>query len=120
MSTTSSKDRNKKITNFTMKLTQNIQKKTSIKRPISPTSDNINEKEAKLQLIDHTPLNINMANNSINQNNLEPTKLDEENTMLSQALGPLISEFKLLQESVDTVHQDYADLKNRKMRSKSN
>ena len=35
----------------------------------------------------------------------------EENEALKNALGPLINEFKLLRESVDTVHADYADLK---------
>ena len=35
----------------------------------------------------------------------------EENKALKNALGPLINEFKLLWESVDTVHADYADLK---------
>ena len=35
----------------------------------------------------------------------------ESNTTLNQALGPLISEFRLLRESVETVHQDYTDLK---------
>ena len=35
----------------------------------------------------------------------------EENEALKNALGPLIYDFKLLQESIDTVHADYADLK---------
>ena len=35
----------------------------------------------------------------------------EENEALKNALGLLINEFKLLQESVDTVPADYADLK---------
>ena len=35
----------------------------------------------------------------------------EENEALKNALGLLINEFKLLQESVDTLHADYADLK---------
>ena len=35
----------------------------------------------------------------------------ENNKVLQQALGPLVTEFKLLRESVDTVHSDYKDLK---------
>ena len=93
-----------------MKLTPKIQNRTATKRPISPTGDDSNKREHKWQLIDHTPVNIDMAKNSTNQNNQEPTTL-EENAVLTNTLGPLISEFKLLQESVDTVHQDYADLK---------
>ena len=35
----------------------------------------------------------------------------ENNKVLQQALGPLVTEFKLLRESVNTVHTDYKDLK---------
>ena len=48
----------------------------------------------------------------------ESLKLVENNTTLQTALGPLISEFRLLCESVDTVHNDYADLKNTISRQK--
>ena len=40
-----------------------------------------------------------------------PTNIAENNKALQQALGPLVAEFKLLRESVNTVHTDYTDLK---------
>ena len=36
---------------------------------------------------------------------------NEENPTLQAALDPLVKEFQLLRESVDTVHNDYTDLK---------
>ena len=39
------------------------------------------------------------------------TNIVENNKVLQQALGPLVAEFKLLRESVNTVHTDYKDLK---------
>ena len=42
---------------------------------------------------------------------IDPITTAAENTSLSNALGSLISEFRHLRESVDTVHADYADLK---------
>ena len=47
-------------------------------------------------------------NNDITKDKPNPP---EENAALQNALGPLITEFKLLRESVDRVHADYADLK---------
>ena len=35
----------------------------------------------------------------------------EENPTLQAALGPLVKEFQLLRESINTVHSDYMDLK---------
>ena len=35
----------------------------------------------------------------------------ENNAALQNALGPLISKFRLLRESVGTIHVDYANLK---------
>ena len=40
-----------------------------------------------------------------------PTNIAENNKVLQQALGPLVAKFKLLRESVNTVHTDYTDLK---------
>ena len=37
-----------------------------------------------------------------------------------QAPGPLINEFRLLRESVETIHQDYADLKQTISKQKDN
>ena len=39
------------------------------------------------------------------------TNIAENNKALQQALGPLVAKFKLLRESVNTVHTDYTDLK---------
>ena len=41
----------------------------------------------------------------------DPIMSVEENASLQKALGPLITEFHHLRESVDTLHTDYADLK---------
>ena len=38
------------------------------------------------------------------------TNIVENNKVLQQALGLLVAEFKLLRESVNTVHTDYKDL----------
>ena len=40
-----------------------------------------------------------------------PTNIVENNQTIQQVLGPLVTEFKLLRESVNTVHSDYKDLK---------
>ena len=40
-----------------------------------------------------------------------PTNIAENNKALQQALEPLVAEFKLLRESVNTVHTEYTDLK---------
>ena len=42
---------------------------------------------------------------------LDPIASAAENASLQKALGPLITEFHRLRESVDTMHADYADLK---------
>ena len=45
---------------------------------------------------------------SSSTSNKEPTI---ENPVLQDALGPLVKEFQLLWESVNSVHNDYSDLK---------
>ena len=52
-----------------------------------------------------------MSTDKPSSDNLHSLESVEENSILKQALGPLITEFRLLRESVNTVHQDYADLK---------
>ena len=52
-----------------------------------------------------------MANNNTSTSNLSSIMEAEDNSVLKNALGPLITEFRLLRESVETVHHDYADLK---------
>ena len=57
------------------------------------------------------------TNDTDTTNPTQSTKKDdsiastEENATLQKALGSLIAEFSLLRESVNTVHVDYADLK---------
>ena len=111
MSSTTSKDKDKfkKITNFTTKLSKDTHPKKSTKRPISPSSDSLSDREVKRQNMDKIiQKSTSMANNDITQDII---KADSDNASLTQALGPLINEFKLLRESVDTVHHDYTDLK---------
>ena len=58
--------------------------------------------------------NIYNKNQKITNFTTKITKITESiegNASLTQALGPLITEFRLLRESVDTVHHNYADLK---------
>ena len=52
-----------------------------------------------------------MANNNTSTSNLSSLTKAEDNTALKNALDPLITEFRLLRESVETVHHDYVDLK---------
>ena len=52
-----------------------------------------------------------MANNNTIASNQSSIMEAEDNSVLKNALGPLITEFQLLGESVETVHHDYADLK---------
>ena len=106
------KYKNKKITDFTSKTTPqaelNHQKieatktKQANKCPISPTIET--GREVK-QLCLSMPL----------KKVLDKSRMDnstvEENPILQAALGPLVKEFQLLRESVNTVHSDYTDLK---------
>ena len=103
-------DKNQKITNFTTRINKNPSK-NSQKRPISPSSTLSNERVSKQQI---TESNFNLPTTSPEKSasdNLHSLDGVEENTILKQALGPLITKFRLLRESVNTVHQDYADLK---------
>ena len=104
-----SSERNQKITNFISKPNSSTQG-NSLKCPISPSSTTINEREPKRTNLESNPNSPTMSNKETPHNNpgLDSIK---ENTTIKQALGPLINEFRLLRESVETVHQDYADLK---------
>ena len=104
-----SSERNQKITNFISKPNNNTQG-NSLKHPISPSSNTINERESKRTNIETNPNSFTMSNQETTHANPGLDNI-EENTTIKQALGPLIKEFRLLQESVETVHQNYADLK---------
>ena len=104
--------KNKKITDFTSKTTSqaelNYQKieatktKQANKRPISPTIET--EREAK-------QLCLSTSSKEVLDNSRMDKPTVEENPTLQAALGPLVKEFQLLRESVNTVHSDYTDLK---------
>ena len=85
--------------------------KNPLKRPISPSSSSSSERESKRQTKANNTNDINMPIDKPSSNDLHSLDRIEGNASLTQALGPLITEFRLLRESVDTVHHDYADLK---------
>ena len=109
---TTSKYINKKITDFTSKTTSQSESnhqrtealttKSANKRPISPTLDI--EREAKQPCLSK-PLK------KLHDTDKMDKSMTEENPTLQAALGPLVKEFQLLRESVDTVHNDHTDLK---------
>ena len=120
MSNTTTHDKNQKITNFMTKVTSKTESnsKNPIKRPISPMSNLTEERNLKRQLTENRKmLKINIdksqTNSSENPKNLTPcpSQEAENNSVLRNALGSLITKFRLLRESVDTIHEDYADLK---------
>ena len=76
--------------------------KPANKRPISPTLDI--EREAKQPCLSKSLKKVHDTGKMDKSTN-------EENPTLQAALGPLVKEFQLLRESVDTVHNDYTDLK---------
>ena len=47
----------------------------------------------------------------MDSNSCNPESTMEDNPSLQAVLGPLVKEFQLLRESVNTVHSDYTDLK---------
>ena len=103
-------DKNQKITTFTTRINKNPAKNPQ-KRPISPSSTSSNERVSKRQI---TESNFNlptMSTDKFASDNLHSLDGVEDNMILKQALGLLITKFRLLRESVNTVHQDYADLK---------
>ena len=103
-------ERNQKITNFTTKINKNPDK-NPLKRPISPSSTSSNERDSKRQIKENNLDLHTMSTDKPSSDNLHSLESVEENSILKQALGPLITEFRLLRESVNTIHQDYADLK---------
>ena len=108
------KHKNRKITDFTSKTTpqaepnnpkiQETKTKQANKHPISPTDTIEMGREAK-QCCLSIPSKKVLENSSMDKSAVE------ENPTLQAALGPLVKEFQLLRESVNTVHNDYTDLK---------
>ena len=105
-------ERNQKITNFTTKINKKPDK-NPLKRPISPSSTSSNERDSKRQIKENNLDLPTMSTDKPSSDNLHSLEGVGENSILKQALGPLITEFRLLRESVNTIHQDYADLKHK-------
>ena len=89
-----------------------------MKRLISPMSLTTSEREPKrpntMEHSGHDKMSTDKIANEETPSSEEqypPTNIAENNKALQQALGPLVAEFKLLRESVNTVHTDYTDLK---------
>ena len=112
-------DKNQKITNFTTKISATSSKESeqsaiSCKRTISKPSPASPAPSVKCHIMENTTNNPthNTETNPVQSKNVGDSNTSiEENVSLQKALGPLIAEFHLLRESVDTVHADYADLK---------
>ena len=86
-------NRNKKITDFTTKTTRKSVEKNTLKRPISPSNTTTDERETKQQITDSSINSTAMAkNNTITSNQSFITEA-EDNSVLKNALGPLINEF---------------------------
>ena len=118
MSNISTLNKFPKITNFTRRTRKNPELTTSVKRPISPTSSTTSERESKrLNTMDNSGHDKRPTDEITNAETPTSAEQDpsinivENNKVLQQALGPLVAEFKLLRESVNTVHTDYKDLK---------
>ena len=93
------------------KTTRKSAEKNTLKRPISPSNTTTDERETKQQVTDSSINSIAMANNNTTAGNQGSITEAEDNSVLKNALGSLIIEFRLLRESVETVHHDYTDLK---------
>ena len=120
MSSTSTFNKFQKITKFTRKTTKSQEPSVPVKRPISPSSTPSIERDPKqLNIMDHSGPDTSKEGNT-NKHITEmtvvenpPSTTEAKNSQaLEKALGPLVAEFKLLRESVNTVHTDYTDLKN--------
>ena len=99
----------KKITEYTTVIAKNSHTSYPRKRAICETSPSFSLPKVKRFNMENTS-EVKMPENS-KVDETDPINIAAENTSLSNALGPLISEFCCLRESVDTVHADCADLK---------
>ena len=99
----------KKITEYTTVIAKNSHTSNPKKRAIGETRPSFSLPKVKRFNMDNTD-EVKMPENS-KIDETDPINIAAENTSFSNALGPLISKFHHLRESVDTVHTDYADLK---------
>ena len=114
-----SKEKHKKITEFTTKLAcpkpdkrEHSPVKVSQKRPISPSNSSAVGKKSKQLKTDEAEIKM-IDTQETDKPATQVTNITQpaKNAALQNALGPLISEIHSLKESVDTAHSDYADLK---------
>ena len=99
----------KKITEYTQVIAKDSHTANSQKRTIGDISPSSSLPKVKRINMENTS-EVKVPKNS-KVDEMDPINIAAENTSLSNALGPLISEFHCLRELVDTVHADYADLK---------
>ena len=99
----------KKITEHTTVIAKNSHTPNPRKRAIGETSPSFTLPKVKRFNMENTNETKMPENSKVDE--IDPITTTAENTSLSNALGPLISKFHHLRESVDTVHADYADLK---------
>ena len=99
----------KKITEYTTVIAKDSRTSNPQKRTIGEISPSFSLPKVKRFNMENTS-EVKVAKNS-KVDEMDPINIAAENTYLSNALGPLISKFHHLRESVDTVHADYADLK---------
>ena len=99
----------KKISEYTTVIAKDSRTSNPQKRTIGDISPSSSLPKVKCSNMENTN-EVKVPKNS-KVDETDPINIAAENTSLSNALGPLISEFHHLRESVDTVHADYADLK---------
>ena len=115
MSVDSKQDKNKKITDFTTKISSTTTKDsnpiTNCKWSISNLSSTSPTQEVKKQTMETSDKTSVPDINATTSPTTGSTTEIESNTTLQKALGPLIMEFRILTASVDTIHADYVVLK---------
>ena len=99
----------KKITEYTQVIAKDSHTPNSQKRTIGNISPSSSLPKVKCINMENTS-EVKVPKNS-KVDETDPINIAAENTSLSNALGPLICKFHCLRESVDTVHADYADLR---------
>ena len=113
------RDKFRKITDFTKKLTTpkltTREANPTPKCPISPIDPSDSTERGKSAKQARTQSPISNMETTTQETTIQDTNNKDtdslENATLQAALGPLVKEFQLLRESVDTVHTDYKDLK---------
>ena len=109
MPNTSTQDRNRKVTNFTIKLPSGDKsiksnpKSRNLKRPISPSSASTKDRSAKGLVTGNCKISTMDTDELQSTSQSKPKELTsklqqevENDTVLKNALGPLITEFRLL------------------------